>query len=153
MVTGKVTVGRHILVQIRQKLLSTRSVTPVAHQIADDSKERVHLDTSSRHLGVSRVANKLGSRAGSLYVGEDGIACCTQREGEESSAHIRGDSSNNDLLLAGGFNGSTELRIIPSTKSVSTLLFNGIRFTYLTSPWRRIKGALGYISIISFGRG
>ena len=24
---------------------------------------------------------------------------------------------------------------------------------YLTSPWRRMRGALGYISIISLGRG
>ena len=153
MVASKNTIDRHVLVKVRQNLLSTRGVAPVAHQVANNSEERVHLDTSSRHLVVGRIADEFSGSAGSLNIGEDGVACSTEGQGEESSADVGGDTGEDDLLLARGFDSSTELRVIPGTKSVSRSSHHGGLVTHLTSPWRRMKGALGYISMNSLGRG
>src|SRR5689334_852205 len=91
MVTSKVAVHRHVLVKVRQKLLSTRSVAPVTHQVADNGKERVHLHTSLGHLVVCGVTDELGGRAGSLDVGENGVPGSTERQGQEGGTHVGSD--------------------------------------------------------------
>jgi hypothetical protein len=113
MVPSQLSINRHVLVQVRQQLLSTRSVAPIAHEIAHNSEEGVHLDTGAGHLVVGSVADKLGGGAGGLDVGEDGVAGGAEREGQEGGADVGGDAGEDDLLLAGCFDGLAEVGVVP----------------------------------------
>lgn len=116
MMPSQVSINRHVLVKVRQQLLGTRSVPPVTHQVAHNGEEGVHLHTSARHLVVSSVAHKLGGGAGGLDVGEDGVAGSAQGERQEGGADVSGDAGEDDLLLAGGFDGGAEFGVIPSAR-------------------------------------
>jgi hypothetical protein len=157
-VPGKHTVDREVLVKEGHDLLGTRSSTPITHKIADNREERDELDTCLLHAGVGRVADefRVGSRG--FDVGKDRVAFGAEGKSEEGSADIGGDTCDDDLLLAGGFDGGLKFRVVPGTvimldDCLVFVLLSGFWLAYLTSPWRRISGALGYISSISLGRG
>jgi hypothetical protein len=107
------TINWHVLVKIRQNLLGTRCIPPVAHQITHDSEERVQLHSRPRHLRIRRIAHELGGGARGFNVGEDGVAFLTEREGEEGCADVGRDARDDDLLLAGAFDGGADVGVVP----------------------------------------
>jgi hypothetical protein len=113
MAPSKHAIHGKVAVQVRQNLLSTRSRTPIAHQVADNREQADQLDARLLHAGVGRVADQLRGRAGALDVGEDGVALGAQRQGEESGADIGHDAGDDDLLLAGCLDGGAELLVVP----------------------------------------
>lgn len=153
MASSEHAVDRQVLVKVRQDLSSTRSRTPIAHQVANYREETDKLDTSALHAGVGGVSDELSGRTGAFDIGKDGVAFGTEGESEESSANVGHDSSDDNLFLAGCFDSCTELRVVPCAGLWSVRNTEEKDSTYLTSPWRRMRGASGYISIISFGSG
>lgn len=113
MASSKHTINRHILVEERKYLSSTRSRTPVAHKIADDREQTDKLDASALHTGVCGVADQLRGGTGSFDVGEDRVAFGAEREREESGADVGYDAGDDDLLFTGGFNSGAEIWIVP----------------------------------------
>jgi hypothetical protein len=144
-------INRHVLVKIRQDLLRTRRVPPVAHQITDDGEERVQLHARPRHLRIRRIAHELGGGSRGFNVGEYSIAFLAEGQGEEGSTDIGRNACDDDLLLAGTFDGRAYIGVVPSAEKESVPIRECVREgTHLTSPWRRTIGALGYISSISY---
>lgn len=116
---GKHAVNRQVLVEVGQDLASTGSRAPIAHKIANNGEQADKLDTSSLHAGVGGVADELSSGAGAFDVGKDRVAFSAERKSEESSAHIRDDAGDDDLLLAGCFDCSAELSVVPGAERQS----------------------------------
>ena len=116
MAPSKHTIHGQIAVKVRQNFLSTRSSSPIAHQVADNREQADELDARLLHARVGRVADQLRGRARALDVGEDGVALGAQRKGEEGGAHISDDAGDDDLLLAGGLDGGAELLIVPGAR-------------------------------------
>jgi hypothetical protein len=112
-------INRQIGVKVRQNLLRTRGIAPVSHQIANNGEERDQLHARSLHTGVGCVAYKFGVRTRTLDVGEDAVALSTQSECEERSADVGCDTGDDDLLLAGCFDGGAEFGVIPGTPDKS----------------------------------
>lgn len=116
MMPSQLSINRHVLVQVRKDLLSTRSVAPIAHQITHNREQAVKLDTGAGHLVVGRVADELGGGARGFDIGEDGVAGGAEGEGQEGGADVRGDACEDDLFLAGGFDGCSELGVVPGAE-------------------------------------
>jgi hypothetical protein len=116
---SQVSIDRHILIQVRQHLFRARRVPPIPHQIAHNRKKTVHLHARTRHLIIRRISHELRSRTRCFDVGEDGIAGGAQGQGEEGGADIGGYAGEDDLFFTRGFNGGTELWVIPCTEWVS----------------------------------
>lgn len=115
---SKHTIDGEIRVQERQDLLSTRSAAPVSHQVADNGEERDELYASLLHARVRRVADKLGVRARSLDVCEDGVALGAEGKSEEGGADVGGDACYDDLLFAACFDGGLKLGVVPGTDEI-----------------------------------
>jgi hypothetical protein len=113
MVSCQLSIHGHVLIQERHHLFGTRGVAPIAHEITHNSKERVHLHTSARHLIIGRVAYERSGRARGFDVGEDGVAGGAEGEREEGGADVGGYASDDDLFLACGFDGGAEFGVVP----------------------------------------
>lgn len=112
---SQLSINRHILVQVRQHLLSTGGVAPIAHQVTHNREQAVQLNTCAGHLVVGSVADELGGGTRGFDVGEDGVAGGAEGEGQEGGADVGGDAGKDDLFLAGGFDGGAELWVVPGT--------------------------------------
>lgn len=73
MAPSKHAINRHVLVEEGKNLGSTRSGTPIAHEITDNGKQADHLHTGLLHAGVGGVADELGSGTGTFDVGKDRV--------------------------------------------------------------------------------
>jgi hypothetical protein len=113
MMSGQLSINRHILIQVRQHLLRARRVPPVPHQITHNRKQRVHLHASLGHLRVGGVAHEGRGRARRFNVGEDGIPGGAQTEGEEGGADVGGYAGEDYLGAVGGFDGGAEGGVVP----------------------------------------
>lgn len=115
MATRQVSIDRQILVQVGKDFLRARYVPPVAHKVTHNGKHANKLDACLLHAGICRVPNELRIGAAGLNVCENRVALCPKRQREEGGAHISCDARNDDLLLSGGFDGGTEVGVVPST--------------------------------------
>ncbi len=113
MTPGKHTVDGQVLVKERKDLSSTRSCTPVTHEIAYNCEEADKLDASLLHAGVGGVADELRGGTGTFDVGKDGITLGAQRKSKEGCADVGDNTGDDDLLLAGGFYGGAEFGVVP----------------------------------------
>jgi hypothetical protein len=134
MTPSKHTINRQVLIEVRQDLSGTRSRTPIAHKITDNREKANKLNTSTLHARVGGVTDELGGGAGAFDVGKDRVAFGAERKSEKSGAHVGDDASNDDLLLAGCFDCSAELGVIPGAGSRSVMNTKEMELSYLTSP-------------------
>lgn len=76
----------YLLIHERKNLLGSRSVAPIPHEIHGDGEHTHQSDTGTLHATVGIESELVVESAGSISVGEDGIASFDQRQGQEGSA-------------------------------------------------------------------
>lgn len=113
MTTSHVASSRVVLSEPGVDLSSTRLVSPIAHELADDGEQTDNLNTGVAHAVVGHVTDELGGGARGFHVGPDGEAGVAKGQREEGGADVGGDAGEDDLGLVGGADGVAELFAVP----------------------------------------
>lgn len=110
----QVPVRRQVLVKEGQDgATHTLRTPPVPHQFSNDDKHAHGLHAGITHTNIGLKCKSLVEGSGGIGVGPDLVSCLAQGERQERGANVGHDSGDDQLLLAGCFDGGAEFGVVP----------------------------------------